>query len=125
MNYKVTIPGKLPGMNEWIAAQNRNRYVGAKMKKEAQDICSMHIVGDLHNLKIREPVSIEYVFYEQNKRRDHDNVSGFAHKVIQDALVTCGVLADDGWDDITGYTDTFKLDRKNPRIEIQIITGGS
>ena len=61
---------------------------------------------------------LHYHFYEPNKRRDLDNISAFAHKVIQDALVKCKVLNNDGWKEITGYTDSFSCDKENPRIEV-------
>lgn len=65
-------------------------------------------------------VNIKYRFYEPNKRRDKDNISAVAHKFIQDALVSAGVLKDDGWDYIEGFSDEFFLDRHNPRIEVYI-----
>ncbi len=116
---RLRIPGRLPGLNEYIAAERRNRYAAAKMKRDAQtyvESCAM-----AQSLpKLRRPVVMVYHFYEPNKRRDHDNVSGFGHKVIQDALVELGILKDDGWDEIIGYIDSFHLDKKNPRIEVEI-----
>lgn len=67
---------------------------------------------------IKYPVKIVYRFYEANKRRDKDNIAGVAHKFIQDALTESGILKDDGWDYVTGFSDEFYLDRKNPRIEV-------
>ena len=32
----------------------------------------------------------------------------------------CGVLKNDGWDNIAGYSQYFKIDKKNPRIEVLI-----
>ena len=37
-----------------------------------------------------------------------------------DALVNCGVLKNDGWDQISGFTDTFCVDKEHPRIEVTI-----
>ena len=47
-----------------------------------------------------------------------DNISSFGRKVIQDALVDCGVLKNDGWKNISGFTDMFFVDSQNPRIEV-------
>ena len=33
MQYKLTIPGRLPGLNELIEAERANRYKGAQLKK--------------------------------------------------------------------------------------------
>lgn len=49
-----------------------------------------------------------------------DNVSSYGRKVIQDALVKSGVLANDGWANIIGFTDEFAVDKMHPRIEVEI-----
>ena len=36
MQYKLTIPGRLPGWNELIEAERTNRYKGAQLKKDAE-----------------------------------------------------------------------------------------
>ena len=56
---------------------------------------------------------------------DKDNIA-FAKKFIQDSLVHAGVLANDGWNQIEGFTDDFAVDPKNPRVEvtIEIFEGG-
>lgn len=36
MQYKLTIPGRLPGLNELIEAERSNRYKGAQLKKDAE-----------------------------------------------------------------------------------------
>lgn len=120
MDYELVINGRLPGMNQWISAQNSNRYKGAQMKKDAQALCEWQIKQQLKGVRINRPVKIHYIWYERNTRRDLDNVSGFGHKIIQDALVKCGVLKDDGWKDIQGFTDTFAVDKENPRIVVML-----
>lgn len=49
-----------------------------------------------------------------------DNISSFGRKVIQDALVKAGVLRNDGWKEIRGFSDRFAVDAENPRIEVEI-----
>lgn len=66
------------------------------------------------------PVKLHYTFYEPNRRRDKDNIAATAHKFIQDALVQCGVLHDDGWADIEDFDDSFFVNKDNPRIEVII-----
>lgn len=90
------------------------------MKKTAQKAVESAVLAQRVK-PVQTPVRIEYRFYEPDRRRDHDNVSSFAHKVIQDALVSLHILPDDGWDEITGYSDDFFLDKKRPRIEVTII----
>ena len=62
-----------------------------------------------------------YHWYEPNKRRDKDNISSFGRKIIQDALVKAKVLKNDGWGDIIGFEDRFYVDKKNPRIIVEIM----
>ena len=33
---KIVIPGTLPGLNEYTEANRKNRFAGAKMKKEIE-----------------------------------------------------------------------------------------
>ena len=121
MKYRFTIQGKLPGMNEYIKAINGNRYKGNTMKQNAQELIFFHIPRELRNMQIEGRVWLKYEFYEPDKRRDLDNVAGFAHKVIQDTLVKSGILKNDGWENISGFSDEFYLDRDNPRIAVTII----
>ena len=72
----------------------------------------------LKRTHINNPVRIKYTFYEPNRKRDLDNISGVAHKFIQDALVKCKVLDNDGWNNIVGFEDHFFTDKHNPRIEV-------
>ncbi len=118
MVYEIEIKGRLPGMNEFISAQRTNKYKGAQMKADGQHTCEIYVKKALRNVHIEKPIKIHYCFYERNAKRDMDNISGFAHKVFQDALVSCGVIDNDGWKNIVGYTDSFFVDKKNPRIEI-------
>ena len=71
-------------------------------------------------IHIEKPVEIKYTYFEPNKKRDLDNISAFAHKVIQDGLVKGGLLANDGWMNIVGFSDDFYVDKENPRIEVTI-----
>lgn len=120
MRYKFTIPGKLDNLNDYIAACRSNQYKGAKVKhqNERKVICAIY--AKLGRIEIRQPVYIRYHWYERNRRRDLDNVSSFGRKVIQDALVETGVLKNDGWKEIIGFSDAFDVDAEHPRIEVEI-----
>lgn len=120
MEYKLIIPGTLPNLNDYIAAERANRHKGAKMKADSGNIVAVAIRQCFGGTRIEKPVEMHYFWYEPNKRRDKDNVSSFGRKVIQDALVQCGVLKDDGWKYVVGFSDRFEVDRENPRIEVLI-----
>lgn len=73
---------------------------------------------------IKSPITIHYAFYEPNRRRDLDNIAAVAHKFIQDSLVKCQVIENDGWQYIKGFSDEFHVDKHNPRIEVTLIEAG-
>lgn len=125
--YKFIIDGihyksnrTFPALNDFIGAMNRNRFVGAQMKKKYERVANEAIKSQLKGLRIKEQVFIEYVYYEADKRRDKSNINAFAVKIIEDALQDCGILKNDGWDNIAGYSQYFMIDKKNPRIEVII-----
>jgi len=125
--YKFVIKGTLPGLNHYLKAErsfNKKHSCGNDMKQECQMLISNAIRTQLKRLRIDVPVCISYSFYEPNKRRDLDNIAGVAHKFIQDALVRCNVLENDGWRNIIGFRDTFFVDKHNPRIEVTLTEAG-
>ena len=80
-----------------------------------------YLTESLKGIKIKEPVKLEYHFYEPNKNRDMDNVASFCMKIFQDAMVKGGFLSNDGWKVIQGFKCEFDVDRLKPRIEITIV----
>ncbi len=120
MGYRFVIHGRLPGNNEFIAANRTNFYVGNKLKKDAQKLVCAEIRQQLRGLHIGGSVFLTYRFYEPNRKRDLDNVFAGASKVIQDALVACEVLVNDSQRYIRGFTTLFDVDSNDPRIEIEI-----
>ncbi len=120
---KVIVEGRFSGMNEVIAANRVMRggwSKGNAIKHEEQEIVCAYIRAAKIR-KLNPPVYLKYTFYEKNKKRDKDNISGWFHKIFQDSLVLCGKLHDDGWDYIKGFSDDFEIDKKNPRVEVEII----
>ncbi len=120
MTKTLTISGTLPNLNDYIAAERSNRYKAAAMKAEAEQLVRWFIISQLRGVQFDSPVKMHYTWVEKNRRRDQDNVSSFGRKVIQDALVKAGVLKDDGWDEISGFSDTFAVDKYEPRIVVVI-----
>lgn len=85
------IQGKFPGLNEYTEACRRNKYIGAKMKKDAQIQCSWF----MHRLpEIKKPVKIRFLWQEKDHRRDPDNIA-FATKFILDELVRLKKIPND------------------------------
>ena len=87
---KLVIQGRLPCMNDLITANRRNRYAGAKLKKDTQrqieDVLLPQIqLRSTARYGFSGKVAVTVRFYEPDKRRDEDNVlSGM--KFIFDAM---------------------------------------
>jgi len=121
MRAKLVIPGRLPGLNEYVDAERANagRYIAAQMKKKTQDEIISHIKQQLRNVAFLRMVDITYIWTEPNRKRDKDNVA-FAKKFIQDALVEAGILPNDGWKNIGGFRDEFDVNPQNPNVTVII-----
>lgn len=120
MEYLLVIPGRLHNLNDLIAAERTNRHMGAKMKSDDESIVSVAIRQCMGLTVIQRPVYMEYRWVEPNRKRDLDNISSYGRKIIQDALVKTGVLKDDGWNEVVGFSDRFEVDKENPRIEVLV-----
>lgn len=83
----LIIRGRFESLNEYIAAMNADRQKGNRLKRTRTDQVSWNCRCQLRGWKPKPPVRLEYVFFEPNRKRDKDNIAGFAHKVIQDGLV--------------------------------------
>ena len=115
----LTIEGQLPNLNDYTKACRSNRYAGAKMKQDSERIISAYIMQQLKGVAFVGTVSLNFRWYEPNKRRDLDNIC-FAKKFILDALVNNGIIKADGWQGVAGFTDQFFIDKEFPRIEVDI-----
>lgn len=115
----LIIPGQLPNLNEYTKACRSNKFAGAKMKKDAEQIIEFEIYRQLKNQKIEGTAELHFRWYEPNRKRDLDNVC-FAKKFILDALVNKQIIQCDGWQGVRGFTDQFFVDKENPRIEVEI-----
>lgn len=118
--YKLTIPGTLPGLNEYINAERRNKYAAATIKKQCEAVVMGEAKRQLKHIKLKTPVIMRYRWIEKDRRRDKDNISGYGRKIIQDGLVRAGYLPNDGWNEIDSFTDDFAVDKQKPRVEIEI-----
>ena len=113
------IQGSLPSLNEYIKAERSTRYAAASIKHGYENDI-IHYIYRAKVKPVKNPVIIHYRHYVPNRRKDRDNIASIAHKFTQDALVHAGVLKDDGWNEVLNSFDEWYLDRKNPRIEVEI-----
>lgn len=121
--FKFIVEGRLPSLNQYIEDCRRNKFKGANTKKKWQRHIYDFIQKQLKEGEEMElPVSITYHFYEPNKKRDIDNVSSFFIKCCNDAIVESKILPNDTQQYVKQLTQTFDIDKDNPRIEVVIQT---
>ena len=109
---KIEIPFRLPSLNNYINECRKNKFAGAKMKKEVESDIGWYI----NLLPVYEkPIKLHFIWVEENKRRDLDNVC-FAKKFVLDAMVKAGKLKDDNRNCVTGFTDTFEYGKESKVI---------
>lgn len=60
--WKVTIPGLLPGLNEYIDAERavKGKYKAAAMKKQAENVIGFMVKTQLRGVRFDRPVIIHY-----------------------------------------------------------------
>lgn len=69
MEYLLTIPGRLDGLNKFIGANRSNSCAGNNMKKRNERIVKKAIEDCLHGVRIENPVYMEYIWYERDMPR--------------------------------------------------------
>lgn len=106
MKYIFEINKRLPSFNEYTRVNRMNKYVGAEMKRQEEDFIYLAIKNQLGNLKIKNPVKVNFLWIEENGKRDLDNIC-FAKKFILDALVKAGIIANDNRKYVIGFVDNF------------------
>jgi len=114
----LTIPERLPGLNDIIKGAKHSPYVYAKEKRRLTDlVCLLAMAG----LKpVTEPAYVHCHWYEHDLRRDPDNIAA-GIKFVLDGLVLAKILPDDNRTWITGLQHTFHpIDRRNPRVVVEI-----
>jgi len=116
---KFEIPGRLPGFNEIIetAKSGKGKYQPYAQMKEHYTT----MIGWLaKRLPKFEKVALIITWYEPNRHRDPDNIMA-GQKFILDGLVESGIIPNDNQKHIQGILHRFAVDRKNPRVEVEIV----
>lgn len=116
---KFVIYGRLDGLNALIGANRSHWARGAKIKQVNDRLVQDAVIADLRGWKTVRPIRIRIDWYEQNIKRDPDNVFS-AVKFILDGMVELGTIPDDGQKYVKGISHELHLDRKNPRVEVTI-----
>jgi Holliday junction resolvase RusA-like endonuclease len=116
---KLEIPGRLPGLNEIIdaAKQGKGKYQPYAMMKEHYTTMIAWLAKKLPKY---EKVGLLITWHEPDRRRDPDNITA-GQKFILDGMVAAGTIPNDSQKHIKGIVHRFRVDRKAPRVEVEII----
>ena len=102
-------------MNEIVAVSKKHHMAYASMKKKYTDLVQLH-ASDLPKVNRADFLII---WYCKNRRKDKDNITAGV-KFILDGLVNAGVIENDGWAQVGNIFHMFKVDKENPRVEIEV-----
>lgn len=116
---QFTIPGELVDLNTYIRIERGNKFNAAKIKREMTELVAWTVRSLYGNQKIGTIFSVEIEWFVPNARKDPDNIA-FAKKFILDGMQEAGLIPDDSMKYIKGFLDVFTIDKKNPRIEVQL-----
>jgi len=117
--YSFFIPVRLMNLNDYTNMNRYSKHKANHAKQETESIIVAYIKKQLKWIEITKPVLIVCTWSELNKMRDPDNIC-FAKKFILDALVKAGTLTNDGWGQVSGFNDRFKVDRENPGVLVEM-----
>lgn len=107
----LTIPARMPGLNELIGAAltHRGSY-GTIKKKWGRTIGLLAYAQGFKRLEA--PAHFEFEFGETTRRRDPDGLVGGALKVFFDGLQEAGLLVNDNWEWVLSFVATWKVSEK-------------
>lgn len=121
MTKRIVIPVELPSLNEYVTAERSNRFAASAMKKRFTHICSVYTRAAINEgVTFDWPCELKFVWYMPSRRKDPDNVA-FAKKFVLDGFQQCGFLENDNIKHITALHDEFRIDKADPRVEIEQI----
>lgn len=131
---RLWIPGPMPSLND-IIEDNRRVFrarrkdgkpvlktVYSKTKTAWQDAIATQAQAQGFQ-KIMEPSSYTFILYERNRRRDPDNITAGAKKLIFDSLRHAGFLKNDGWADVLGINAFWAVHQTQPGVVLYVAPG--
>lgn len=121
LEYTITIKGELTDLNKFIDIERKNRYEGARLKKENTEFVMWQTKG-LEKMA-HYPVHVHITWITKNTKIDPDNTA-FAKKFILDALVNNEIIKDDSRKYIKGFADEYEVDADNPRMVVRLTWKG-
>jgi hypothetical protein len=108
----IEIPYFFPSFNTYINECRKNRYAGAKMKRDIES----DIAWFIDSMPVfTKPIKIHFHWIEKNWKRDADGIC-YAKKFILDTMVSEGKITNDNRHHVTAFKDTFETGKENKVI---------
>jgi len=114
---KLVIPGELPTMNEIIDKSKTHWGKYKKMKDKWMELITY--MCQRQEIPFFHAVRLNITYYRKNMMYDPDNLSA-GKKFILDGLQQAGCIENDGWKEIKGFSESWEVDKENPRTEVII-----
>jgi len=113
-----------PGLNEVVTTckgqWGKHKYHKLKADYEGAVIA---LAKSKRFETITVPVNIDFIWCEPDKRRDPDNIAAGGRKIILDALVYGGFMQGDGWGNVLGFSDSFRVNKDEKGVLISFKKG--
>jgi len=130
---RVFIEGPLPGLNKFIASAKENGFKRGKngrrfnryaaIKKHWTEL--IELVCKAQGIRpVRGPATFHFTWIEKDRRRDPDNLAAGGRKLVLDGFVHAGILENDGWKHVQGWTDEFQVAKDTRRPGVLVIIKG-
>lgn len=123
--YSFFVPGPLPSLNDIIDANKQTKTRSGKMLvglgyTGMKERWGNAIVAIIRRAKVPpiKRVRVLFQWMESKRNRDPDNVAA-GKKFVFDALVKAGVIENDGWKQVAGFSDVFIVSDR-PGVEVSV-----
>jgi hypothetical protein len=126
---------RCPDFNDMIAAAKvrggKHWSAYAQLKKQYSSDVGL-LIRDFYrkekinmpNIPKTQPVSLRFDWWEENKKRDPDNLAGGGRKIILDACCAIGLLPHDGWklyaEDEVAIQETFHVVKPKQKVGVLV-----
>ena len=114
----ITLRGYIPTLNEYIKVERQHRLRAARLKRKTQaNLIPQFMERKIHPFNC---VRLGYNWIRPHRREDKDNIA-FGQKFVQDAMVSSGVISNDGWNKVVGFTHNFSVNKELDAPELILV----
>ena len=114
----ITLRGYIPTLNEYIKVERQHRLRAARLKRKTQ----ANLIPQFMERKIPpfNCVRLGYKWIRPHRREDKYNIA-FGQKFVQDAMVSSGVISNEGWNKVVGLTHNFSVNKELDAPELILV----